>query len=395
MLDRLELATERRDPVIADQARQLRNRYFDQPLILQRQAEAYEQLERHLNALMEDPERADRAEHIEAVVTAPQLLAPQIIERMSTTGAREHPVMLEIMTRRWYRERELTGFWDGVTSDGTAYVTTSFEADGRRHHLAAAFVDTQDLDDIAGAISRRAAQYPQGESVYVDLYAAATAGEELANELKAALERADVPPLVQRIVLDVPAPIRGVSAADAITLHRSLDGGWELDRELQFVHPEMAERLNLWRMSEFALERIASPADVYLFRGVGRSNPKDERLFALAEVRELTIVRDENGPRRLAARARAHAGRGAGVAAPLPGPPLAARAPAVEPRAAEPVAGDRPRAGRGGRADRPLRPRDRGPRHRDRDHPRPHARPARRQSSATASCGCSRPPAAA
>ncbi len=43
------------------------------------------------------------------------------------------------------------------------------------------------------------------------------------------------------------------------------------------------------------LERIPSPADVYLFRGVGRSNPKDERLFALAEVREITIVRDENG----------------------------------------------------------------------------------------------------
>jgi acetyl-CoA carboxylase carboxyltransferase component len=48
-------------------------------------------------------------------------------------------------------------------------------------------------------------------------------------------------------------------------------------------------------MSEFVLERVPSPADVYLFRGVGRSNPKDERLFALAEVRELTIVRDEHG----------------------------------------------------------------------------------------------------
>src|SRR6201999_1792242 len=80
VLDRLELATERRDPVLADQARQLRNRYFDQPLILQRQAEAYEVLERHLNALMYDPDRLDRADHIEAVVTAPQLLAPQIIE---------------------------------------------------------------------------------------------------------------------------------------------------------------------------------------------------------------------------------------------------------------------------------------------------------------------------
>ena len=68
VLDRLELATERRDPVIADQARQLRNRYFDQPLILQRQAEAYAELERHLGALLEDPDRADRAEQIDAVV---------------------------------------------------------------------------------------------------------------------------------------------------------------------------------------------------------------------------------------------------------------------------------------------------------------------------------------
>src|SRR5262249_46576495 len=115
------------------------------------------------------------------------------------------------------------------------------------------------------------------------------------SELKSALERADVPPLVQRVVLDVPAPTRGVSAADAITLHRNLDGGWVIDRELQYVHPEMAERLNLWRMSEFHLERLPSAPCVDLFRGRGRSNPKDERLFALAEVRSLSIVRGENG----------------------------------------------------------------------------------------------------
>ena len=293
VLDRLEFATERRDPVIADQARQLRNRYYDQPVILERQAEAYAELELHLEALLEDPNRADRAEQIAAVVEAPQLLAPQLITRMNETGAREHPALLEIMTRRWYRERELTPFWDGITSDGTAYVTTSFEDAGRRHHLAAAFIRVDDLDNVAGAISRRAAEYPQSEAVSVDLYADAIAGDELAAELVRALEAADVPPIVHRVVLDVPAPTRGVSGADAITLHRSVDGGWELDRDLQFVHPELAERLNLWRMSEFALERIASPADLYVFRGVGRSNPKDERLFALAEVRELSVVRDE------------------------------------------------------------------------------------------------------
>ncbi|MDA0183633.1 ATP-grasp domain-containing protein [Solirubrobacter phytolaccae] len=295
VLDRLEIATERRDPAIADHARQLRNRYYDQPVILERQARAYEELECHLSALLEDPDREDRDEHIKAVVEAPQLLAPKLIGRMQDTGAREHPVLLEIMTRRWYRMYDLAPFWNGVTRDGTAYITTSYVKDGTKRHLAAAFVDTQDLDDVAGAIARRAAEYPTDETVYLDLYAAATAGEELAGRLRAALERADIAPLVQRVVLDVPAPERGNSAANSITLRRSVGGGWEVDRDLQFVHPEMAVRLNLWRMSEFELERIPSPADVYLFRGVGRTNPKDERLFALAEVRELSIVRDQQG----------------------------------------------------------------------------------------------------
>ena len=57
----------------------------------------------------------------------------------------------------------------------------------------------------------------------------------------------------------------------------------------------MAHRLHLWRLSEFAIERLPSAEDVYLFHGTGRSNPKDERLFALAEVRDLTPVRDESG----------------------------------------------------------------------------------------------------
>ena len=200
------------------------------------------------------------------------------------------------MTRRWYRTRELTEFASAITSDGTAYVTTSYKENGRRFNLAAALVDVNDLDNVAGAISRRAARYPQEDAIHIDLYAGVTADDELAARVKKALEDADIPPIVERIVLDVPAPRRGVSAADAITLRRGVDGvGWELDRDLQFVHPELAERLNLWRMSEFALERIPSPADVYLFRGVGRSNPKDERLFALAEVRELSVVRDDNG----------------------------------------------------------------------------------------------------
>ena len=57
----------------------------------------------------------------------------------------------------------------------------------------------------------------------------------------------------------------------------------------------IAERLELWRLSNFALRRLASAEDVYLFHAVARPNPQDERLIALAEVRDLTPARDSSG----------------------------------------------------------------------------------------------------
>ena len=57
----------------------------------------------------------------------------------------------------------------------------------------------------------------------------------------------------------------------------------------------MAKRLHLWRLSNFKIERLPSVEDVYLIHAVARDNPKDERLFACAEVRDVTPVRDEAG----------------------------------------------------------------------------------------------------
>ena len=89
VLDRLELATERRDPVIADHARQLRNRYYDQPRDRRSaRPRPTRSSSAHLDALLEDPDRADRDEHIDAVVEAPQLLAPQLIEPHERRPAR-------------------------------------------------------------------------------------------------------------------------------------------------------------------------------------------------------------------------------------------------------------------------------------------------------------------
>ena len=72
------------------------------------------------------------------------------------------------------------------------------------------------------------------------------------------------------------------------------------------LHPMMAERMDLWRLRELRRSSgCPSAQDVYLFRAVARENPRDERLVALAEVRDLTPVRDEARPHHRAARARA------------------------------------------------------------------------------------------
>ena len=72
-------------------------------------------------------------------------------------------------------------------------------------------------------------------------------------------------------------------------------GGLVEDEVLRGLHPMMSHRLQLARLSEFALDRLPAAEDVYLFHGVARTNPKDERLFALAEVRDLTPLRDADG----------------------------------------------------------------------------------------------------
>ncbi len=57
----------------------------------------------------------------------------------------------------------------------------------------------------------------------------------------------------------------------------------------------IGERLHLWRLKDFKLQRLPSVEDVYLLHAVASDNPKDERLFAVAEVRDLTPVRDQSG----------------------------------------------------------------------------------------------------
>jgi acetyl/propionyl-CoA carboxylase alpha subunit/acetyl-CoA carboxylase carboxyltransferase component len=276
VLDRLESALGPREPALAELVRELRWRCCDEPLVEEGRQETYAAMESHLEALAN--EAPDREERMAALVSCPQPLAPLIGRHVGDAGA-----LMEAMTRRYYRIRELETVEQRLLGP-VPFVYATYLHEGVRHHVAATLGDREDLATALRCLAAEAREVPEGERVLADLYV--REGENL-GEL---LEQADLPGNVVRAAFVI-TPSEEV---DVVTYFRG-DGQWHEYTDLRGMHPMMAARLDFWRLSNFGLERLPSAPEVHLFRAVARDNKRDERLVALAEVRDLTPVRDESG----------------------------------------------------------------------------------------------------
>ena len=300
LLDRLMTAAEGRDPIVADLSREIRFHYFDRPVIEAATEAAYRKAEEQLAELAADPEAGGRADLIGELVDCPRPLAPMLSERLRTAEPPLRRVLLEVMTRRYYRRHALAGF-EQHELDGVSLLTATHPEDGGRRRVVSAYLTLDDLSVAVASLARYAESLPEDEQLVADFYADYE-GEppeqtELVERFGALLGENEAPPNLDRVVFAVaePARGRGMSAVDIFTFRRA-ESGMAEDELLRGVHPEMADRLQLKRLANFTLERLPSPAeDVYLVLGKARSNPEEERLFALAEVRDLTAVRDRGG----------------------------------------------------------------------------------------------------
>jgi acetyl/propionyl-CoA carboxylase alpha subunit/acetyl-CoA carboxylase carboxyltransferase component len=298
-LDHLVAATDGRDPIVADLAREVRYAYFDEPVIAAATDRAYAEMEAHIAALAADPGRVDRDERIAALVACPRPLAALLTARMRDAAPRLRSMLVEALVRRYYRVGSLEGF-EPAQIGGCEGLVGRYRFERRRRHVAAAYIELEDVAKAATAFAHHAATLPGDDLAVLDLYAEhrgeSPSPDELAATLRAALAHVPWPAALHRIVVAVAQPSRGrgMSAIDTFTFRHCPEGLVE-DRVLRGLHPMMAKRLALWRLRNFALERLPAPEDVYAFRGVAHANAKDERLFALAEVRDLTPVRDDEG----------------------------------------------------------------------------------------------------
>jgi acetyl/propionyl-CoA carboxylase alpha subunit/acetyl-CoA carboxylase carboxyltransferase component len=296
VLDHLETTLEGRDQVLADLTREVRYRYFDEPVIEAGREATYAGAQADLDALASDPPAAERVERIRALVDCPQPLAPMLSKRMRSAEPAFQRALLETMARRYHRVCRLSDF-----SELDSFLCSDVESDGETRQLATAFIRLADVDAALSALAALTADSDRSDGVVADFYAAYPdpdpAPDQVRALLTAAIDTAGLPERVERVMFAIADPSRGrgMSAVDFATFERDPAGGFRENRLLRGLHPVMAERLRLWRLREFELTRLPSAEDVYLYRGVAATNAKDERLFAVAEVRDLTAIYDEAG----------------------------------------------------------------------------------------------------
>ena len=105
LLDRMISITRGLFPAVSDLAREVRYRCFDQPLFEQARKQIYAKVEDHLAYLAADPQAADRDERIRELVDCPQPLVGLLCGRFAAADRGLRGLMLEVMTRRYYRVR--------------------------------------------------------------------------------------------------------------------------------------------------------------------------------------------------------------------------------------------------------------------------------------------------
>ena len=299
VLDRLAALGQEFFPALADLAREVRYRTFDQPTLDRVRGEMYAQAEADLSRL---PFTAgeERDAIIERLISCPQPLTTLIVARMARADAASlRPRLVETLMRRYYRFRSLESA-TAFDVSGLPCARVEYELRGQRYRLLAASAPAAEAAQAARTLAKLASDVPAGREVIAELYlwqeGTARSPDEVSEWLRAALTEAafSLPLRRASVVLAMLGQGLGGHSQQHFTF-RGGPSGWSEERRYRDAHPMLFERLQLGRLSRFELERLPSKEDLYLYRGVAQGNPKDERLFAMAEVRDLTPVRDADG----------------------------------------------------------------------------------------------------
>ena len=302
VLERVGRVPQSRYPGVGDLARSVRFRWFDQPAVDVERSKVLTGVRDEIAALASSADAPDRARRIEALAAIPEQTVGFLCERLEQ-GVPDREPMLEVLARRHYREyslHDVRSFDRGPDAPRPA-VLASYSLDERPTRLVSSIGTVDELTEgselvtsVASYVADRAAR----EDAVVDLYLswpdAPSSADEMSAELGARLAALPLAHDVRRVCVAVCSG-GGDSKVGYFVFRPAADGSVVEDDLTRGVHPMVGRRLDLWRLRNFDITRVDAPGDVLLYDCVARENPADRRLVALAQVRQMSVVRDEDG----------------------------------------------------------------------------------------------------
>jgi len=312
LLADLVRVTRNRFPLLHDLARELEYERFTRPLLQSAQDKFYSEARAHLQAVLDAPESPDRSRHIAAMVSCPQPLLGYLSRELEAAPREHRAAVLEVLVRRYYRFRDIEGFSisECAGDPGRFVMEFSYEHEHRKFRILATQSRVGQLPAAVECLRASVEAAPTDRELAVDIYLHQDQplgdANELSQQMHRALAGAGLPRTLHRLAVIAAGTGSRVGRADSqlFTFRPNVEGEGEGEGEgdeyveerlRRGIHPLMARRLELWRLDGFDLERLPSAEDIYLFRAMARENQRDERLLALAEVRDLTPVRDADG----------------------------------------------------------------------------------------------------
>ncbi len=301
LLHRLVEETRDRFPAVHDLAREVHYRFLDEPFLAAVRDRLYAEAEAELDRVETASDDATRARGVEALVSGPQPLQGLFGARFAAASGERQRWMLEVLLRRFYRVAAPLEI-ETRRHRGHPFAAARFQAGDTPVYVVAGEAMWDDFRRLARLAVRRLRKAGRGEEAVIDLILHRDAGFEDEDSAEAAvaevLAEVELPERLSRCTVSLSTPAASGPRVHYFTYRLGAEG-WSEDRLLRGFHPLHSQRLQIWRLGRFDIERLPSAEGIFAFHGRARDNPSDERLFVISEVRDMTplVERPGDAPR--------------------------------------------------------------------------------------------------
>lgn len=298
LLERLVMLSERRLPAVNQLARELRYRRFGAGLLGEARRACQLTAARILDRLAEGPGMEEERDLVDQLVDSPLRLRRFLSERYEDASPPVRRAILEVLLRTYNRRLRL-GPCQIAEKDGLLYALSHYVQDDKAFTLIATHTVVEEAEAAGRLLAELAAEQPAETGVVLELYlrrSRVSGPLPKPSDYEALVNSFPLSRPVDELILSVSE--RVIDAQRGDIEHYSFawkDGCLCEERSYRGLHPRIADSMDMFRLAAFETVRLPSADDIYLFHAVSRSNPKDTRLFALAEVRDLSAERDSDG----------------------------------------------------------------------------------------------------